>query len=107
MLLKQGLELCCFKEMLAILWVVKKWKQYLMGRRFTIKTDQRNIKFLLDQRVREESQHPWLQKLNGFDYRVEYKKGKENMVADTLSKKGDGDEEISCTAITIVEPSWL
>lgn len=69
------------KELLAILWAVKKWKQYLLGRRFTIKTDQRSIKFLLDQRVREESQHSWLQKLNGYDYLVEYKKGKENIVA--------------------------
>lgn len=47
------------KEMLAILWAVKKWRQYLLGRRFTIKINHWSIKFLLDQGV-EESQHPWL-----------------------------------------------
>lgn len=66
-----------------------------MGRRFTIKIDQRSIKFLLDQRVRKESQHPWLPKLNGLDYIVEYKKGKKNVGADALSRK-DGDEDITC-----------
>lgn len=78
----------------------------MLGRRFTIKINHWSIKFLLDQGV-EESQHPWLQKLNGFDYMVEYKKGRENVVADALSRKEEVDKDITCTAITIVEPSWL
>lgn len=40
------------KEMLAIMFAVAKWKQYLMGRQFIIKTDQWSIKFLFDQRFR-------------------------------------------------------
>lgn len=50
----------CEKEMIAILLAIKKWRQYLIGRRFLIKTDQRCLKFLLDQRLRQESQHLWL-----------------------------------------------
>lgn len=38
---------------------------------------------------------------------MEYKKGKENIVADGLSRKGNENEGVECTAITIVEPSWL
>lgn len=45
------------KEMLAILSAVKKWRQYLLGRRFIVRTDKKSIKFLLDQRFRQESQH--------------------------------------------------
>lgn len=37
------------KEMMAIIQTVKKWCQYLLGRRFKITTDQRSFKFLLDQ----------------------------------------------------------
>lgn len=36
------------KEMLSILLAMNKWQQYLLGRRFIIKTDQRSLKFLLD-----------------------------------------------------------
>lgn len=36
------------KEMLAIIYAVKEWRQYLLGRKFVIKTDQRSIKFLLN-----------------------------------------------------------
>lgn len=56
------------KEMLLILYAVKKWGQNLLGRKFVNKTDQRSIKFLLAQRLRQGSQH----KLSGFDFIVEY-----------------------------------
>lgn len=81
-------------------------RQYLLGRRFIIKTDHRIIKSLIDQRVREESQHPWLQKLNGYNYLVEHKKSKEKIVADTLLRR-EGGEVLGCSSITIVEPVWL
>lgn len=63
------------KEMLSILLAIQKCRQYLLGCRFIIRTDQRSLKFLLDQRFCQESQHSWLLKLAGFDYVVEYKKG--------------------------------
>lgn len=62
-------------EMLAIIHAVKKWKQYLLGRRFVIMTNHKSLKYLLDQRVRQESQHSWIQKLVGYDYLVELQEG--------------------------------
>lgn len=100
----------CEKEMIAILLAIKKWRQYLIGRRFLIKTDQRCLKFLLDQRLRQESQHLWLQKLTEFDYLVEYKRGKENIAADDLSRRVCAENESSdmqCTATSLVEGAWL
>lgn len=75
------------KEMLAILSAVKKWRQYLLGRRFIIRTDQKSIKFLLDQRFMQESQHSLLMKLAGYDYLAEYKRGSENLAADAFSRR--------------------
>lgn len=84
------------KEMLAILLAGKKWRQYLLGRQFTIKIDQRSLKFLLNQKFRQESQHSWLIKLVGFDYNVEYKKGIENKVADALSRRDADVNDEEC-----------
>lgn len=40
------------KEMMAILLTIKKWRHYLLGRIFIIKTDQKRLKYLLDQRFK-------------------------------------------------------
>jgi len=74
------------KEMLAILHEVTKWRHYLWGRHFTIKINHVSLKYLLAQKVSCHSQHIWLAKILGFNYNIEYRKGKENIVVDALSK---------------------
>ena len=39
------------KEMLAILHALKKWRPYLMGRHFKVKTDHDSLKYFLEQRL--------------------------------------------------------
>ena len=39
------------KEMLAILHRIKKWRPYLMGRHFKVKTDHDSLKYFLEQRL--------------------------------------------------------
>jgi len=39
------------KKLLAVLMVVDKWRHYLEGGRFIIKTDHENLKFLLQQKL--------------------------------------------------------
>lgn len=39
------------KEMLAILQAIRTWRPYLLGTRFFIQTDQRSLKYLLEQRI--------------------------------------------------------
>jgi hypothetical protein len=45
------------------------------------------LKFLLDQVLSTIPQHHWASKLLGFNFRVEYKPGKQNTVADALSRR--------------------
>ena len=48
-------------------------------------------------------------KLMGYDYKVEYRKGRENRAADALSRRdvnGQGSDE-DCNAIVTIIPDWV
>ena len=78
-------------ELFAIVYAVSKWHQYLSGRHFTIRTDHHSLKYLLQQRITFPGQHSWLTKLMGYDYDICYKKGKDNVAADALSRLHSGE----------------
>nr|XP_054761486.1 uncharacterized protein K02A2.6-like [Lytechinus pictus] len=95
------------KEALACTWACLKWYTYLWGRHFTLMTDHKALVTLLN--ARGTGRQPmriagWYAKLLHFDYHVEYKMGKDNFVADALSRlpqnqssvdhvDGENDEE--------------
>lgn len=90
------------KEALAILEALKKWRHYFVGNRLLIRTDQKSLKFITDQKVSKGVQHKLLLKLLEFNYKIEYKKGKDNRDADALSRKS-----IILMATTIITPTWI
>ena len=104
------------KELLVLVTGVHKWRPYLLGRPFVIKTDQQSLKYILEQRITTPAQQKWLAKLLGYLFVMEYKKGCENRVADALSKKvdvdfrGDIDQVPSLTSLCLISfpyPSWI
>lgn len=70
----------------AIVAAVQKWRQYLLGRPFTILTDHKSIRELMTQIIQTPEQHYYLSKLLGYDYSIQYKAGATNVVADALSR---------------------
>ena len=83
------------KKFLAVVVAVQKWRHYLVGKPFVIKTDQQSVKYLLDQRVGTRAQQRWITKLLGYNFLVEYKKGKENVVVEALSRQGEESMDVS------------
>lgn len=93
------------KELLAVVFAVQKWRHYLLSRHFIIKTDQKSLKYLLEQRLNTPIQQQWLPKLLEFDYEIQYRQGKENVVADALSRV-DGSEVLHM-AMSVLECDLL
>jgi len=94
------------KELFALVTAVQKWRPYLLGQPFVVRTDHQSLKFLLEQKVGTPFQQKWVTKLLGYDFTVEYKKGADNRVADALSRREDWDEEITLSLLSVLTPSW-
>jgi hypothetical protein len=93
------------KEMLAILHAIDLWCPYLLGKRFQIKTDHQSLKYFLEQRPSSPEKQKWVTKLFGYDYEIIYKKGKENVVVDALSRKYE--DEGSLFSLSFIVLDWL
>lgn len=74
------------REMLAITEAVAKFRHYLSGHYFIIRTDQKSLHHLTNQTIQTPDQEEWLPKLLGFRFSIEYKPGNTNVVADALSR---------------------
>ncbi|GAA0169205.1 hypothetical protein LIER_40718 [Lithospermum erythrorhizon] len=90
---------------MAVILAITKWKHYLMNNKFVIKTDQQSLKHLLEQKVTIYLQQKAVARLLGLYYVIQYKRGKENMVADALSRIHH--EESHLSSITTIQPSWM
>eukprot|EP00253_Pinus_taeda_P024893 PITA_24893 len=93
------------KEMMAILHAVDTWRPYLLGRHFQIRRGHHSLKYFLEQCLSSPQQNKWLAKMSGYDYEIIYKKGKDNRVADALSRQFE--EESTLLAISLPIPEWI
>ncbi|XP_036149749.1 uncharacterized protein LOC118647910 [Monomorium pharaonis] len=74
------------KELLAIVWATKHFRQYLYGKKFTIVTDHKPLVWLMNVKDPNSRLMRWRLKLEEFDYKIVYKPGKTNTNADGLSR---------------------
>lgn len=81
-------------EFLALKWaVVDKFHDYLYGARFTVRTDNNPLTYVLTTAKLNATGHRWLASLATYDFDVQYRPGKTNVDADLLSRRVAGDEE--------------
>ena len=75
--------------MTAIIHCLRVWQHYLLGSHFVILTDNVATSYFQTQKKLSPKQARWQDFLAEFDYRLEYKPGKANVVADTLTRKAE------------------
>lgn len=92
------------KECLAILLAIQRWRTYLQHEEFIIQTDHRSLVYLGEQQLTTSIQHKAFVKLMGLQYKIQYKKGVENIVADALSRQKVDD---ALGAISSGQPRWM
>jgi hypothetical protein len=92
------------KEYMAILVAVDQWRHYLQSAEFIIFTDQKSLIHLNEQRLHTPWQQKVFTKLLGLQYRVVYKQGVDNRVADVLSRRTQTDQVL---AVSCATPQWL
>lgn len=84
----------------------------MLGQAFVIKREQQTLKFLLEQQVGTTAQQKWIAKLMVYDFLIEYKAGKENKVANALSRRHKAEDnseklEVMLALIIFLTPSWI
>ena len=75
------------KELLLVYYFCKYFKHYLLGQKFKIRTDHKALTWMLNWERPNTSQYClWKAELQHFDMEVEFRKGKENVNADFVSR---------------------
>ncbi|KAK8949103.1 hypothetical protein KSP39_PZI005439 [Platanthera zijinensis] len=102
------------KELLAIVLAVQHWRHYLVGCSFIIRTDHQSLKFMLEQKFATPVQQRYMSKLMGYEFTVQYKRGKETVCVDALSRVHDSPDASLCVLVTLqsdllnlIRQSWV
>ena len=83
---------------------VEKWRQYLQHQEFLIRTDHKSLTYLTEQNLHSDMQRRAMNRLMGLQFKVVYRKGKENLAADALSRVG---HLLAIQAVSSLQPVWV
>lgn len=74
------------KELLAIVWATQYFRPYLFGRKFTLYTDHQPLTYALNLKTPNTKLVKWRLQLLEYDFEIKHRPGKQNVVADALSR---------------------
>jgi len=90
------------KELLAIVQALKEWRRYLRGsgQHFKVLTDHKNLIRFTTTKELTDRQIRWSEVLTGFDFKIEFRPGKERGKLDALTRRKadmpqEGDERLT------------
>ena len=74
------------KELLAVVYALKKLRKYLLDKQFVLYTDNSAVRFLFCKTDPSQRLQRWIMAVQEFQFTVKHLPGKENIVADVLSR---------------------
>ena len=77
------------KEMFAVVHCYTKWRHYLEGATSNVITDHASLRHLHTQPSLSRRQARWMEFMSRFHFTIDYQPGKDNIVADALSRRVD------------------
>ena len=99
------------KEMLAIIRSLTEWRAELEGLqredRFDIYTDHRALEYFMTKQKLNRRQANWSEFLSRFHFLIRYRPGKENTLADALSRPEKMPDNAEGRTAVLLRPEWL
>ena len=75
------------KELYALVRTLETWQHYLWPKEFVIHTDHESLKHIKSQAKLNRRHAKWVEFIETFPYVIKHKKGKENVIANALSRR--------------------
>jgi len=74
-------------ELAIVVHTLKIWRHCMIGNKYKIFTDHKNLKYIFIQKELNLRQRRWLELIKDYNLDIQYHRGKANVVADASSRK--------------------
>ena len=91
------------QELLAVVFFVQYYRQYLLGRRFSVRSDHQALVWLFSMKEPISKIARWIEILAPFDFCIEYRPGSKQSHCDALSRC-ESPRDCSCHEVDTSEP---
>ena len=93
-------------EFLALKWAVtEKFHDYLYGSEFTVWTDNNPLTYVLTTAKLDATGHRWLSSLSCYNFDISYLPGKNNVIADVLSRTPRQEQDSDAVKAVLQAPN--
>ncbi|PIK34749.1 hypothetical protein BSL78_28428 [Apostichopus japonicus] len=75
------------KELLAVVYFVRYFRHYLLGKPFLLRTDHGSLRWLFSFKEPEGQVARWIESLAPYEFKIEHRPGTKHLNADALSRK--------------------
>ena len=78
-------------ELAAIVFALKIWRHYMYVERFEVFSDHKSLKYIFTQWDLNMRQRTWMKYLEDYEFTLHSHPNKENVMADALGRKSQGE----------------